>query len=80
MKSKNNPVLTNRNLGGHQSKIQGIGHGDLVIDGEGNAFIFCLNIIFTVYSPVVGNLSKLFCIPLKCILEFDEFPSFFDRV
>lgn len=37
-----NPVLTNRNLGGHQSKIQGIGHGDIVINDEGKAFIFCL--------------------------------------
>lgn len=37
-----NPVLTNRNLGGHQSRIQGIGHGDIVIDNDGNAFIFCL--------------------------------------
>lgn len=37
-----NPVLTNRNLGGHQSRIQGIGHGDIVIDDNGNAFIFCL--------------------------------------
>lgn len=37
-----NPVLTNRNLGGHQSRIQGIGHGDIVIDDDGNAFIFCL--------------------------------------
>ncbi|MBQ8280809.1 MAG: family 43 glycosylhydrolase [Lachnospiraceae bacterium] len=37
-----NPVLTNRNLGGHQSTIQGIGHGDLVQDDEGNTYLFCL--------------------------------------
>ncbi|HEX3030262.1 MAG TPA: glycoside hydrolase family 43 protein [Clostridia bacterium] len=37
-----NPVLTNRNLGGHQSLIQGIGHGDLIQDDEGNTFIVCL--------------------------------------
>lgn len=37
-----NPVLTNRNLGGHQSTIQGIGHGDLVQDDKGNTFMFCL--------------------------------------
>lgn len=37
-----NPVLTNRNLGGHQSVIQGIGHGDLIQDKDGNTFIFCL--------------------------------------
>ncbi len=37
-----NPVLTNRNLGGHQSTVQGIGHGELVLDDAGNSFIFCL--------------------------------------
>lgn len=37
-----NPVLTNRNLGGNQSVIQGIGHGDLTEDEEGNYFIVCL--------------------------------------
>ncbi|MGN0166372.1 MAG: family 43 glycosylhydrolase [Lachnospiraceae bacterium] len=37
-----NPVLTNRNLGGHQSRIQGIGHGDLVTDECGNTYLFCL--------------------------------------
>lgn len=30
----NNPVLTNRNLGGYQ--VQGVGHGDLVKDKNGN--------------------------------------------
>ena len=29
-----NPVLTNRNLGGNENRIQGIGHGDLVQIGE----------------------------------------------
>lgn len=37
-----NPVLTNRNLGGHQSLIQGIGHGDLIQDEDGNTFLVCL--------------------------------------
>lgn len=37
-----NPVLTNRNLGGHQSLIQGIGHGDLIQDDQGNTFLICL--------------------------------------
>lgn len=37
-----NPVLTNRNLGGNQSMIQGIGHGDLIEDEQGNYFIVCL--------------------------------------
>lgn len=35
-----NPVLTNRNLGGYI--IQGIGHGDLIEDGQGNFYIFHL--------------------------------------
>lgn len=37
-----NPVLTNRNLGGHQSRIQGIGHGDLIKDKKGNYYMLCL--------------------------------------
>jgi len=35
-----NPVLTNRNLGGYQ--LQGIGHGDLVEDADGNWWMFAL--------------------------------------
>ena len=35
-----NPVLTNRNLGGYE--IQGIGHGDLIEDYNGNWWIVCL--------------------------------------
>lgn len=37
-----NPVLTNRNLGGNISTIQGIGHGDLVQDDKGRTFIVTL--------------------------------------
>lgn len=37
-----NPVLTNRNLGGHQCHIQGIGHGDLIQDEKGQVFMVCL--------------------------------------
>lgn len=37
-----NPVLTNRNLGGNQSLIQGIGHGDLVEGLDGDYYIVCL--------------------------------------
>lgn len=37
-----NPVLTNRNLGGNQSCIQGIGHGDLIEGPDGNDYIVCL--------------------------------------
>ncbi|WP_410768795.1 glycoside hydrolase family 43 protein [Fontibacillus sp. BL9] len=36
----NNPVLTNRNLGGYE--LQGVGHGDLVQDHEGNWWLFHL--------------------------------------
>ncbi|MGC5774165.1 glycoside hydrolase family 43 protein [Paenibacillus pabuli] len=36
----NNPVLTNRNLGGYE--LQGVGHGDLIQDEEGNWWIFHL--------------------------------------
>ncbi|MBT2288038.1 glycoside hydrolase family 43 protein [Paenibacillus albidus] len=36
----NNPVLTNRNLGGYE--LQGVGHGDLIQDHEGNWWIFHL--------------------------------------
>lgn len=35
-----NPVLTNRNLGGYE--LQGVGHGDLIQDGEGNWWILHL--------------------------------------
>ena len=35
-----NPVLTNRNLGGYQ--LQGIGHGDLIEDDNGNRWMFTL--------------------------------------
>ena len=37
-----NPVITNRNLGGHQSRIQGIGHGDLIMGPDGEYYIICL--------------------------------------
>ena len=35
-----NPVLTNRNLGGYP--LQGIGHGDLIEDNNGNWWMFAL--------------------------------------
>lgn len=37
-----NPVLTNKNVGGHLNRIQGIGHGDLVQDDKGETFLVCL--------------------------------------
>ncbi|MHA6528804.1 glycoside hydrolase family 43 protein [Paenibacillus sp. BAC0078] len=36
----NNPVLTNRNLGGYE--LQGVGHGDLIQDHEGHWWLFHL--------------------------------------
>ncbi|CAM3238494.1 glycoside hydrolase family 43 protein [Paenibacillus lupini] len=35
-----NPVLTNRNMGGYE--LQGVGHGDLIQDNEGNWWLFHL--------------------------------------
>ena len=37
-----NPVLTNKNLGGNLNPIQGIGHGDLIQDHKGNYYFVCL--------------------------------------
>ena len=37
-----NPVLTNRNLGGNENHIQGIGHGDLITTPYGETFMVCL--------------------------------------
>ncbi len=37
---KNNPVLTNRNLGGYM--VQGVGHADLIEDYDGNWWLFHL--------------------------------------
>lgn len=39
---KKNPVLTNRNQAGNVNSIQGIGHGDLIEDEQGNYFLVCL--------------------------------------
>ncbi|MDD6812736.1 MAG: family 43 glycosylhydrolase [Lachnospiraceae bacterium] len=37
-----NPLLTNRNVGGNENLIQGIGHGDLIQYKDGNYYIICL--------------------------------------
>lgn len=39
---RKNPVLTNRDLGGSQSPIQGIGHGDLTEGPDGEYYMVCL--------------------------------------
>lgn len=60
-----NPVLTNRNLGGHQSTIQGIGHGDLVEDGNGNTFMFCLGFRQTgMWQPFHHLGREVFIVPV----------------
>ena len=60
-----NPVLTNRNLGGHQSTIQGIGHGDLVQDDQGNTFMFCLGFRHTgMWQPFHHLGREVFIVPV----------------
>ena len=60
-----NPVLTNRNLGGHQSTIQGIGHGDLVQDDQGNTFMFCLGFRQTgMWQPFHHLGREVFIVPV----------------
>lgn len=64
-----NPVLTNRNLGGHQSRIQGIGHGDLISDKEGNYYIICLGFRqLGTWVPYHQLGREVFITPVK----FDE--------
>ena len=61
-----NPVLTNRNLGGHQSTIQGIGHGDLIQDREGNWFILCLGFRqMAMWSPFHHLGREVFIAPVN---------------
>lgn len=60
-----NPVLTNRNLGGHQSHIQGIGHGDLVQDDNGNTFMLCLGFrIQSDWMPYHHLGREVFLVPI----------------
>ncbi len=64
-----NPVLTNRNLGGPESLIQGIGHGDLIDDGLGNFFIVCLGFRQAdVWIPYHHLGREVFLVPVA----FDE--------
>lgn len=60
-----NPVLTNRNLGGHQSHIQGVGHGDLVQDDCGNTFMVCLGFrIQSDWMPYHHLGREVFLVPV----------------
>ncbi len=63
---KKNPVLTNRNLGGHQSRIQGIGHGDLVEDDKGRVFMFCLGFRqIGTWQPYHNLGREVFLVPVR---------------
>lgn len=60
-----NPVLTNRDLGGHQSHVQGIGHGDLVQDDNGNTFMVCLGFrIQSDWMPYHHLGREVFLVPI----------------
>ncbi len=60
-----NPVLTNRNLGGHQSHLQGLGHGDLVQDDKGNTFMLCLGFrIQSDWMPYHHLGREVFLVPI----------------
>lgn len=59
-----NPVLTNRNLGGYE--IQGIGHGDLVEDNNGNWWIVHLGFRqIGQYEPYHHLGREVFLAPVK---------------
>lgn len=60
-----NPVLTNRNLGGHECHIQGVGHGDLVQDEEGRTFMVCLGFrIQSDWMPYHHLGREVFLVPV----------------
>lgn len=59
-----NPVLTNRNLGGFQ--IQGVGHGDLIQDKNGDWFIIHLGFRQTGQWSTYHHLGReVFMTPVK---------------
>lgn len=60
-----NPVLTNRDLGGHQNHVQGIGHGDLIQDEKGRTFMFCLGFrIQSDWMPYHHLGREVFLVPV----------------
>lgn len=68
-----NPVLTNRNLGGNESSIQGIGHGDLIQYKDGNYYILCLGFRQNgIWSPFHHLGREVFLAPAS----FDEYGWF----
>ena len=60
----NNPVLTNRNLGGYE--IQGIGHGDLFEDTKGNWWLIHLGFRQTGQWLTYHHLGReVFIVPIQ---------------
>lgn len=60
-----NPVLTNRNLGGNQNRIQGIGHGDLITTEDGHTFMVCLGFrIQSDWMPYHHLGREVFLVPV----------------
>lgn len=62
-----NPVLTNRNLGGYE--LQGVGHGDLVQDNDGNWWMFHLGFRQTGQWLTYHHLGREVCLTP---VTFDE--------
>lgn len=59
-----NPVLTNRNLGGNENHIQGIGHGDLITTPYGETFMVCLGFrIQSDWMPFIHLGREVFLVP-----------------
>ena len=60
-----NPVLTNRNLGGNENHIQGIGHGDLITTPYGETFMVCLGFrIQSDWMPFHHLGREVFLVPV----------------
>ncbi len=60
-----NPVLTNRNLGGNENHIQGIGHGDLITTPYGKTFMVCLGFrIQSDWMPFHHLGREVFLVPV----------------
>lgn len=60
----NNPILTNRNLGGFE--IQGVGHGDLIEDYNGNWWMFHLGFRQSGKWSTYHHLGReVFLVPIK---------------
>ncbi len=62
---KGNPILTNRDFGGHENHIHGIGHADLVTNAEGETFMVCLGFrIQSDWQPYHHLGREVFLVPV----------------